>query len=103
MREIRIRPRAQLDLESLFIYRAFELKEPNAAQKTVDAIYSAIERAAEFPEAGRLFENENLEQGYRRVLVGRYWVYYTFDDESLTVWRVFHVRQDIDNYSIVDL
>ena len=103
MRKILIRPRAQLDLESLFVYRAFELMEPQAAQELIDAIYEAFERAAELPEAGRLFDSEDLERGYRRILVKSYWVYYTFDDESLTVWRIFHTRQDIDNYTIVDM
>ena len=28
----------------------------------------------------------------------RYWVYYSFTDETLTVWRVFHTTQNHDVY-----
>ena len=102
MREVRIRPRAQLDIESIFIYIALELKEPQAAQGVVDALYAAFERAADLPELGTLFASDDLDREYRRTLVKNYWVYYTFDDAELTVWRVFHTRQDIANYALVD-
>jgi len=102
MREILIRPRAQLDIESIYIYLAFERSAPKAALDVVEALYSAFERIADLPESGRLFESDDLERVYRRVLAKDYWIYYTFDEESLTVWRIFHVRQDTDNYAIVD-
>ena len=35
---------------------------------------------------------------YRRVLVKRYWIYYTYDAHTLTVRRVFHTMQDTDCY-----
>lgn len=103
MREVLIRPRAQLDIESIYIYIAYERKEPKAAQEVLDALYDAFDRAAELPGLGRAFEDADLERSYRRMLVGCYWVYYTYDDESVTIWRIFHVRRDIDSYTIVDL
>ena len=39
----------------------------------------------------------------RCVLVKTYWVYYTFDDDSVVIWRVFHMRQDIASYTFFDL
>ena len=102
MREVRIRPRAQLDIESTFIYIALENDAPKAARELVNRFYNAFDQLAEIPDMGRIVNDEELERDYRRMLVGNYWVYYTFDDSTLTIWRVFHTRQDIDNYSIVD-
>ena len=60
---------------------------------------AAIERAAEIPELGQPFFDEDLEHPtYRRKLVKRYWVYYTYTDDTLTVRRIFHMTQDTDCY-----
>lgn len=103
MREVRIRPRAQLDLESIYIYGAFEMGQPKAARETIDAFYDAFDRIALLPEIGMLFADEDLEREYRRVLVKNHWVYYAFNDDTVTIWRIFHTRQDIANYTFVDL
>ena len=103
MRDVRIRPRAQLDIESTFVYIALELGQPQAAQGIVDALYEAFERLAAMPEIGRAFEHGDLEQSYRRMLVRNYWIYYTFDKASLVVWRVFHTRQDVVDSTVIDL
>ena len=39
----------------------------------------------------------NSSTGPSGVLAGRYWVYCTFDNEALTVWRVFHTSRDTKN------
>ena len=102
MREIAIRQRAQLDIESIFIYIAFEAGEPQAAHETIDALYAAFERIADLPESGMRFASDDLDREYRRTLVRKHWVYYTFDDSSVTIWRVFHTRQDIDTMTLVE-
>ena len=102
MRKVFFRPRAQLDLESIFIHISTELCAPMAARNTVDQLYNAIERVSEMPTLGMVFTNEDLEHEYRRILVKNYWVYYTFDNESLTVWRIFHTRQDIATMTMVE-
>ena len=101
MREVLLRPRAQLDLESIFIHVALELGAPKAAHETVDAIYDAIENVADMPTLGMAFSSDDLDREYRRTLVKNHWVYYTFDDASLVVWRIFHTRQDIDTQTLV--
>lgn len=76
MRTIEFRPRASVDLDGILVYIALTLKSPQAARNTADAIFAAIERAAELPELGQPFFDEDLDhQGYRRVLVKRYWIY----------------------------
>ena len=103
MREVFLRPRAQLDLESIYIHIAITLGSPKAARKTIDNLYAAIERAADMPTLGMLFANDALDRDYRRILVKNYWIYYTFDDAQFTVWRIFHTRQDIEAQTLVDL
>jgi len=39
-----------------------------------------------------------LERTYRRVLAKNYWIYYSYDADTVTVWRVFHTSQDHDTY-----
>ena len=101
MRDVLFRPRAQLDLESIFIHIDLELDAPQAARDTVDAIYAAIENVADMPTLDMSFSCDDLEREYRRTLAKNYWVYYTFDDTSVTVWRIFHTRQDIDTQTLV--
>ena len=77
MREIEFRPRASADLDGILAYIALTLKSPQAARDTANAIFASIERAAEMPELGQPFFDEDLEHpAYRRKLVKRYWVYY---------------------------
>ena len=103
MRDIQLRPRAQLDLESIYLYLAMAQAAPQAAERVAAKLYESMERLAEFPELGSLVKDSGLERDYRRMLSGSYWLYYTHDDERLTVWRIFHARQDIDDFTLVDL
>ena len=99
MRASEFRPRASADLDGILASIALTLKSPQAARDTADAIFAAIERAAEIPELGQPFFDEDLEHPtYRRKLVKRYWVYYTYTDDTLTVRRIFHMTQDTDCY-----
>lgn len=103
MLEVTIRPRAQLDLESIYIHIAIVLGSPQAANQTLEKIYGTLERLREFPALGKTWNDSELSRPYRRMLCGSYWIYYTFTDDELTVWRVFHTSQNIDDYTYVDL
>lgn len=98
MRDISWRPRASADLEGILVYIGMELGSPQAARLTAEAIFAAVERAAQFPEAGRLLSDDDLKRSYRRVLAKSYWVYYSYTAETLTVHRVFHTLRDLDHY-----
>lgn len=99
MREIEFRPRASADLDGILAYIALTLKSPQAARDTANAILASIERAAEMPELGQPFFDEDLKHpAYRRKLVKRSWVYYTCTDDTLTARRIFHTTQDTDCY-----
>ena len=97
MRELLWRPRAHLDRESIALYLGCECNNPKAARAAMEDIDKAIEFARQFPEAGKRFPmNDDGRSDYRRVLAGSYVVFYKYDAETLTVYRVLHQRQDID-------
>ena len=93
-------PSRGADLDGILSYIVLELKFPRAAQACGEAIFAAVERVAELPESGRPFVDDDLQRTYRRVLAKSYWVYYSHDVETLTVWRIFHTTQDHDAYGL---
>ncbi len=103
MREIEFRPRAQLDLENIVIYIAMEFGAPTAANDAANAIYQAIELAADQPELGSPFVDEDLVRPYRRILAKRYWIYYSYTADVLTVHRIFHTLRDTDECAYIAL
>ena len=101
MRGISFSPIAQRDLESALIYIALILKSPRASKGLRKSIMSRLEQASDLPEIGRIYEEVQLEtEPIRRLLVEKYWVVYTYTDTSLTVLRIFHTNQDIDEFSL---
>lgn len=103
MREVLYRPRAKFDLESIAIFLGEVCSNPGAARTTYNAIKEAVDRLAVMPTIGRPFIDETLtRRAYRSWLVGNYRVFYSFDETTLTVWRVIHNRQDIDDYAFVE-
>ncbi len=104
MREATYRPRAAHDLESALVYLGEVQKAPQAAHDLYSEIEAAIDLLCETPELGRRFTDKSLaHDDYRSWLVGSYRIFYSYDSEFLTIWRIIHTRQDRDDYSIVDI
>lgn len=104
MLNLKWRPRAQLDRESIAIYIGVECASPQSALKTIQAIDAAIERVRAFPDSGGHLEMESLDhKDYRTAIAGKYTVYYRYDDKTLTIYRILHQRRDIDIYTLADL
>lgn len=102
MLELRYRRRALLDLESIAIYLGEALGLPNVARQTITDIQKALERLCEFPDLGKPHSDNSLEgQGYKTYIVDNYRIVYTHNVSELVVWRIFHVRQDIDEFTFV--
>ena len=98
------RPRAQVDRESIAIYLGQEMGNPQAALQAIRAIDAALAFVCEFPFAGHPIIDDMLEaDGYRWWQAGRYKIVYTATDAVLTVWRVYHERQDIADYAAVSV
>ena len=103
MREPIYRPRAAFDLESIIIYVGEVCRNPAAAWQTYTSIKAAVKELCAMPTLGRPFIDEALgRRDIRSWLVGNYRVFYTYDEEFLTVRRVIHTRQDIDDFALID-
>ena len=104
MLEAVYRPRAAHDLESILVYLGEIQKAPQAARDLYSEIEMAIDLLCETPEIGPRFTDSALaHDNYRSWLVGSYRIFYSYDSELLTIWRIIHTRQDRDDYSIVDI
>lgn len=103
MREPVYRPRAAFDLESIVIYVGEVCRNPASARQTYESIRAAVKELCDMPTLGRPFIDESLgRRSFRTWLVGSYRVFYTYDDNALTVWRVIHTRRDIDDFALID-
>lgn len=103
MLEVRLRPRAKRDLMSAVIYIGEVLGSPAAAKKFYESFLHEMELLADNPKMGARFVEPSLENsGYRWVLVDKYRVYYRCEGDVLTVWRVIHCLQDIDEFELID-
>ena len=101
IRHVRYRPRAAVDLESAVVYLGEVRQAPQAAKRLFDGITQALANLCAMPTMGKPFSDDNLDRKmYRTWLVGHHRIFYSFDDEWLTVWRIVHTSQDIDNYAI---
>lgn len=96
-------PPRGLDLESIIIYVGEVCRNPAAARQTYTSIKAAVKELCAMPTLGRPFIDEALgRRDIRSWLVGNYRVFYTYDEEFLTVRRVIHTRQDIDDFALID-
>lgn len=103
MLQLRWRPRAQLDRESIAIYLGVERRSPQAALNAMAVIDKALSFIRQFPDSGGFYQHDHLDREYRTMLADPYIVYYRYDAEYLTVYRILHQRQDIDVYTLIDL
>jgi plasmid stabilization system protein ParE len=77
--------KARLDL--FRIYRYLEERSPNAADAFIRMMDSNFENLARFP---------SLAPGLRCLVVGLHLIFYTVDDDRVTVVRVIDARMDVD-------
>lgn len=97
------RPRASFDLESIVIYVGEVLGMHQSAKRLFHDVVEEVNALCDMPHIGRPFFDEALERkNYRTHLVGQHRIFYSFDKETLTVWRIVHTRQDIDDYALID-
>ncbi len=103
MLDLRWRPRAHLDRESIAIYLGIERHSPQAAFDAIRRIDEAISFVREFPDAGGRYRRDELQYEYRTALANPYTIYYRFDDKALTIYRILHQHQDLDTYALISL
>ena len=98
------RPRASYDIESIVVYIGQVLDSPKAAHAWYDSLKEVVSLLCDMPDLGCPFEDDRLVFKDRRShLVGSYRLFYSYSSDTLTVWRVVHTTQDMDDYALVDL
>ncbi|MDO4502537.1 MAG: type II toxin-antitoxin system RelE/ParE family toxin [Coriobacteriia bacterium] len=104
MHEVEFRQRAVLDLRSIQLHYLTTASE-QAAQKHLDCILAGVELVRTLPDIGSRIDDPRgiIPVGYRRHLAGGFWIYYSASLAKITVWRVFHSKQEIDDQAFVDL
>ena len=96
MAEIRWTSEAERWLRDIHDYIA--LDKPDAAVRTVRAIYEKVRLLSEFPELGYRYENAR-GQDIRILIYGHYRIaYLTKPDGNIEVLGVFHAALDMDRY-----
>lgn len=92
MPELRISPRADLDLIDVWFYIARDSE--SAADGVLDDIYDAAERASDTPEIGHR-RSDVADPTLRFLTVHSYLIVYRVDESTLDVIRILSGYQDI--------
>ncbi len=86
---------AEADLENAGDYIAYELKNPSAAENTVNGIRAKINSLVNFPERNELDEDESLVGlGVRKDYYRNYKIYYLIEGDTIYIVRILHMLVD---------
>jgi toxin ParE1/3/4 len=91
----RLAPRAELDLDDIWLYVAKESGSIEIANHLIDTITDRFFTLARFPFMGRSRE-EDFGLGYRSLAVGEYVIVYCVENEDVLVLRVVHGRRQLE-------
>ncbi|MFZ3132090.1 MAG: type II toxin-antitoxin system RelE/ParE family toxin [Desulfosporosinus sp.] len=87
--KIRINPMAITDVQA--IKASISEDNPAAAERTVNDIYSKVEKLAVFPQMGvSLSSRINIKTNYRFLVYGTYIIFYKIEGEFVSVFRVLN-------------
>lgn len=93
--KLQIFPAAQADMEQIFEYIAFELKNPSAAVGQITDFQNALENVCAFPESCPCTGNEYVkERSLRKLIVNNYIVFYRVKGDEIQVVRVLYGMRD---------
>ena len=95
MFEVHYSEEALADLDNIWEYITFELKNPDAAINTVNGIMDAIDKLPEFPLSGiPLNVLLDIESDYRFVIYRNYLAFYHLESNAVNIDRVLYEGQD---------
>jgi toxin ParE1/3/4 len=89
----RVAPRAEADLDDIWLYVAKASASMDVATRVVDSITSRFAFIASFPYVGRA-RDEDLGAGSRSFVVGEYVIVYCVEGADVLILRVVHGRRD---------
>ena len=83
------------DLDEIWDYIFDALKNPSAAENTVNGILDKIDLLEAQPEIGvQLFFDDGLNSGYRYVIYNNYLAFYRIYPDTVYVDRVIYGKRD---------
>lgn len=97
---VRYTKSAYAELDTIYIYIAQQLLEPEISANQVKRIISAIGNLDEMPHRNPLYPKEPWRGfGLRKLLIDNYIVFYITDDEKeeVIVMHIFYGGRDIAN------
>lgn len=90
----RVSPRAEADLDDIWVYVARESSSMDVATRLIDSITGRFSLLAAFPFLGR-DRAADLGNGIRSFAVGEYIIIYLVEQDDVLVLRVVHGRRDL--------
>lgn len=92
-------PMAKKDLTEIAKYIAFELCNPDAADRLLKEVDKAAEELKEFPLAGAVYKSKkNRKQPYRMKFIKNFTAYYVVIGNTVEIRRVLYKRRDARNF-----
>jgi len=82
---------AKLDLIQIWLFVAQD--NPSAADKLLMGMNDQILRLAHTPRIGR--NRNEVRRGLRSFSVAKYVIFYTIEEDSILIVRVFHSARDV--------
>jgi toxin ParE1/3/4 len=92
----RVAPRAEADLDDIWLYVARESGSMEVATRLVDSITDRFCFLTNFPHAGRSRDRE-FGVGTRSFPVGEYVIIYCIEGADVFILRVVHGRRDFES------
>jgi toxin ParE1/3/4 len=90
----RVAPRAEADLDDIWLYVAKESGSMEVATQLIDSITDRFLFLARFPFAGRV-RDKDLGAGTRSFPVGEHLIVYCIEGTDVSILRVVHGRRDL--------
>jgi toxin ParE1/3/4 len=91
----RVAPRAEADLDDIWLYVAKESASMDVATRLIDSITGRFSFLASFPYVGRA-RDKDLGTGSRSFAVGEYVIVYCVEGTDVFILRVVHGRRDLE-------
>ena len=83
------------DLDEIWDYISDVLKNPSAAENTVNGILDKTDLLGDQPEIGaQLFFDDGLNSGYRYVIYNNYLAFYRIYTDTIYVDRIIYGKRD---------
>jgi len=95
MNKLNYSPEALSDLDEIWTYISEDLKNPTAAQNTINSILDNIETLREFSEIGPLLSSAtDVESDYRFLVCRNYLAFYHTGNKDINIDRILYGKRN---------